>query len=211
MLKPVGVSLAVLISTLIPQVGHAESVASAENQPQLPLSSEGLLWDAWESEQSKLVLVPTYLAKENWSERLAIDFTVPHSTQNTSVNNKRETKQTEAEADQLFNESLRLWKISRWQDALEKLEQALILYREIGDRRGEALTLKGFGTIADNLGQYPQALEYYNQAILISREVGDRAGEGGILNNIGSVYRDLGQYLQALDYYDQALLISREL
>ena len=207
MLKPVGVSLAVLISTLSPQVGHA-AVARVEGQSPLSLSGERLLWNAWTSDPSVLVFARTDLVKENLPKLREINFTVPHRVQNTFVDPKQETTQTEA--DQIFNESLKLWKISRWQDALEKLEQALILYRELGGRRGEALTLKGFGTIADNLGQYPQALEYYNQALLISRQVRDRAGEGGNLNNIGSVYRDLGQYPQALEYYDQSLVISRE-
>lgn len=81
---------------------------------------------------------------------------------------KQDAKQTEA--DQLFNEAIELWQISQWQDALKKFEQALILYREIGDRQGEGRALIGFSVMTSKLGQYSQALGYLEQALVISRE-----------------------------------------
>lgn len=44
------------------------------------------------------------------------------------------------------------------------VEDALVLYREAGDRQGKANTLAGFGNITENLGQYPQSLDYYQQS-----------------------------------------------
>ena len=98
-----------------------------------------------------------------------------------------EGEATQAEADRLYNESFRLWRLSQWREALELLEQALVLYREVGDRQGEGGTLNGLGAVARAFGQYPQALDYYQQALGIIRKIGDRAGEGTILNNIESV------------------------
>ncbi|MEA5464586.1 CHAT domain-containing protein [Leptothoe sp. PORK10 BA2] len=126
-----------------------------------------------------------------------------------TMGSEQEAKQTEA--DQLLDESQNLRSTARWQESLAKLEQALLLYQEIGDRSGEGTTLNNIGLVYDNLGQYPQALDYYNQALAIFRDIGDRSGEGTTLNNIGLVYRHLGQYPQALDYYNQAFAISRDI
>ncbi|MEO6893178.1 MAG: tetratricopeptide repeat protein [Ktedonobacteraceae bacterium] len=89
-------------------------------------------------------------------------------------------------------------------------EQALAIFREVGNRAGEGATLNNLGRVYDALGQKQQALAYYQQALAISREVGDRAKEGATLNNLGLVYNALGQKQQALAYYEQALAIFRE-
>jgi tetratricopeptide (TPR) repeat protein len=94
--------------------------------------------------------------------------------------------------------------------ALANYEQALHLYREVGDRAGEAATLNNIGLVYNGLGDRRQALTNYQQALPIAREVGDRAGEAATLNNIGGVYAGLGDARQALTYYQQALPIRRE-
>jgi tetratricopeptide (TPR) repeat protein len=86
-------------------------------------------------------------------------------------------------------------------------KRALVSYREVGDRSGEATTLNNIGSVHNDWGQYDQALSYCEQALVIRREVGDRSGEGTTLNNIGSIYRKWGQYDQALSYYLQAKAI----
>jgi CHAT domain-containing protein/Tfp pilus assembly protein PilF len=124
-----------------------------------------------------------------------------------------------ARADALFNESLRFWRISDYQSAWERLQQALALYREAEvqrafpdqSRRGEANTLTGLGVISDNLGRYPQALEYYEDALALQRTIQDRRGVGQTLNNIGAVYDNLGQYEAALGFYQDALVIRQDI
>ncbi|MEM9220197.1 MAG: tetratricopeptide repeat protein [Cyanobacteria bacterium P01_F01_bin.150] len=120
-------------------------------------------------------------------------------------------EEKQAEGDRLFNEAVQLWRTSQWQEALERFEKALVLYREVGDRQSEGRTLNGLGIIADDFGQHIQALDYYQQALAISREIGDRAGEGATLNNIGLIYDNLGDAAQALDYYQQSLESKREI
>ncbi|MEH2454852.1 CHAT domain-containing protein, partial [Nostoc sp.] len=95
------------------------------------------------------------------------------------------------------------------QKALEFYNQALPIFRAVGDRSGEALTLNNIGLVYDNLGQKQKALEFYNQALPISRAVGDRSGEALTLNNIGVVYDNLGQKQKALEFYNQALPLRR--
>jgi tetratricopeptide (TPR) repeat protein len=68
---------------------------------------------------------------------------------------------------------------------LQTFEQALVIYRAIGEPKSEGTVLNNIGSVYRNLGQYPQALKYYEQALVISKEVGDKVGEGTTLNNIG--------------------------
>jgi tetratricopeptide (TPR) repeat protein len=83
-----------------------------------------------------------------------------------------------AEADRLLQQGLEQYQTSQFQAALQSWQQALEIYREIGDRAGEGTILSNIGNVYADQGQYPQALESYQQALSIAQEVGDRAGEG---------------------------------
>lgn len=98
-----------------------------------------------------------------------------------------------------------------FEKAVTSYEQALILQRELKDRRGEKETLNKLGVTYYSLGQYDKAISYYEQALAINRELEDSAGEGDILNYLGTAYYALDQYDQAIPYYEQALSIWREL
>ncbi|WP_445299913.1 CHAT domain-containing protein [Microcoleus sp. AT3-D2] len=93
--------------------------------------------------------------------------------------------------------------------AIVKLEEALKLYREAGDNRGQALSLLGLGSIYSALGEQQKALEYYSQSLPLYRAVGNRHGEATTLTNIGKVYSDLGEQQKALEYYSQSLPLFR--
>ena len=95
--------------------------------------------------------------------------------------------------------------------AIEYYDQALVIAREIGDRRGEGAVLGNIGLAYHALGQVDKAIEYYEQALVIAREIGDRRGEGADLGNLGLAYYQLGQMDKAIEYYEQALVIAREI
>ncbi|MEG4391340.1 tetratricopeptide repeat protein [Microcoleus sp. BROC3] len=93
--------------------------------------------------------------------------------------------------------------------AIVKFEEALKLFRAVGDRGGEATTLNNIGLVYSELGEKQKALEYYSQSLPLFRAVGDRGGEATTLNNIGLVYSELGEKQKALEYYSQSLPLSR--
>jgi tetratricopeptide (TPR) repeat protein len=95
--------------------------------------------------------------------------------------------------------------------AIEHYDQALVIAREIGDRRNEGNWLGNIGSAYYQLGQVEKAIEHYDQALVIAREIGDRRGEGNGLGNIGLAYSDLGQVDKAIEYNKQALVIAREI
>jgi tetratricopeptide (TPR) repeat protein len=94
--------------------------------------------------------------------------------------------------------------------ALGYYEQALPIYREVGDRAGEANTLNNIGMVHHDRGEGQTALGLYEEALPILQEVGDRAVEAAVLNNFGLVHHDRGDFQAALDYFEQALPIYRE-
>jgi tetratricopeptide (TPR) repeat protein len=116
-------------------------------------------------------------------------------------------------ADKLYKEGVQLYNQGTGEakrSAIIKLEEALKLYRQVGDKRKEPLSLLGIGKVYDDLGENQKALEYYSQSLSLFRAVGDRSGEAVSLYNIGGTYAELGENQKALEYYSQSLPLYRE-
>jgi CHAT domain-containing protein/tetratricopeptide (TPR) repeat protein len=96
------------------------------------------------------------------------------------------------------------------EQTIDKLQQALSVWRELGDQYWAAWSLSSIGLAYYRLSRYEKAIEYSEQALAIHREVKSRAGEAQALNNLGLDYDNLGRYEQAIGYYEQATAIYRE-
>ncbi len=90
-------------------------------------------------------------------------------------------------ASDLYERGVTSYGQGQYQEALNYLKQALVIYREVGNRAQEGDTLSYIGGIYYSLGQYNQALENYEQALVIYREVGDQAGEEAVVDSIKSL------------------------
>jgi CHAT domain-containing protein/tetratricopeptide (TPR) repeat protein len=89
--------------------------------------------------------------------------------------------------------------------AKKRYEEALPLWRQIGDRFQEAQTLDCIGFLFWLMGGPAKGIEYYNQALAIRQEIKDGHGEGETLNNMAAAYSALGKKELALEYYNRAL------
>ena len=114
------------------------------------------------------------------------------------------------EAQILVTLGISSFKAGEYEKALDSFRQALSIYREAKDIKGEGIALNSIGIIYNNLGYYQKALNYYQQSLIVSRQIVDRASEASLLNNIGAVYRNLGEYQKALEFSERALLLRRE-
>jgi tetratricopeptide (TPR) repeat protein len=94
--------------------------------------------------------------------------------------------------------------------AIEHYGEALRLMREVGDKRGEGMTLTNVGITYNLLGEPQKALEPLNQALTIWHAIGDRHLEAITLSINGRVYYAVGDPQQALDSYSLALPVMRE-
>ncbi len=123
--------------------------------------------------------------------------------QSSGQTNRAAAAQALAEGTQLYQqgteESLR--------KAIEKLQEALKLLRQVDDKKGEAYSLNLIGLVYSGLGEKHKALDYYTQALPLLRAVGDGGGqaEASILISIGTLDDDLGEKQKALSFYNQAL------
>ncbi|TAE66069.1 MAG: CHAT domain-containing protein [Oscillatoriales cyanobacterium] len=116
-----------------------------------------------------------------------------------------------AEADRLLAQGNKQNNISQFLEALQFWEQALTIYREIGDRDGEAGSLCNLGLAYNSLGKYDRAIEFHEQSLEISRQIRYRQGEAASLGNLGLAYDSLGQFQRAIEFYEQSREISRKI
>jgi tetratricopeptide (TPR) repeat protein len=90
------------------------------------------------------------------------------------------------------------------------LEQALLIYQEIGDRQGQAFGLADLCLILHQLGDDQTALEHGQQALLIAQELGDRLIEGSSLARLGCALTGLERLTEAVETCQRALDLGRE-
>ncbi|NET61335.1 MAG: tetratricopeptide repeat protein [Symploca sp. SIO2E6] len=115
------------------------------------------------------------------------------------------------EADRLFQQGLQQAQSSQFQAAIQSWQQALTIYRKIGDHQGEAYSLNNLGLAYRFLGNYQKAIDFYEQNLPIFQQLGNLQGEADSLNNLGNAYRYLGNYQKAIDFLQQSLQISQQL
>jgi tetratricopeptide (TPR) repeat protein len=90
----------------------------------------------------------------------------------------------------------------------EQYEAALALYRQVGDRLGEATCLRSLGDVALRGGDHTAAREQHEAALALYRQVGNRLGEANCLKGLGDVApagspEEREQYEAALALYRQ--------
>ncbi len=113
-------------------------------------------------------------------------------------------------ADALYHKS-HLERIkSNYDVSSEKAQQALEIYKSIGNKKGISYSLNSIGIIHYVRGNTSKAIEYYQKSAEIDEERNDQDGIAGSLNNIGNIYADEGDYEKAISYYTRAKDIKQK-
>jgi DNA-binding SARP family transcriptional activator len=99
----------------------------------------------------------------------------------------------------------------RMEQCVDCFEQALELYRQIGDLRGVARAEYNVANAWFDLGRYAEALEAAERSLAIQRQLGNHYVEGLALNTMGCASRELGQFPEAVEHFQQAIAIFRDL
>lgn len=89
--------------------------------------------------------------------------------------------------------------------ALDELQEALRLNRDLGDAFGEGRTLGNLATVHGTLHNVDDAIDHHQQAVRRYVELGDRASETRAITNLCSLYVALGRYDEAIDHLNRAL------
>jgi CHAT domain-containing protein/Flp pilus assembly protein TadD len=95
--------------------------------------------------------------------------------------------------------------------ALPGFEKALAMFRQDGDKKGEAITIGLIGNCYKKFGEYQKALDYLQRALAMKRELGDRVEEGKTLSHLGLLYWEMSQYPQAIEHFNKAIATGHEL
>jgi class 3 adenylate cyclase/tetratricopeptide (TPR) repeat protein len=96
------------------------------------------------------------------------------------------------------------------QEAVEYLEQAVVVFAEAGAEDRLPGLLNALGLARCWMSDYEQALACFGQALEISQRIGDFRAEIQSRGNIGFVLWDCGQYQEALTRYQQVLWMTRQ-
>jgi CHAT domain-containing protein len=86
-------------------------------------------------------------------------------------------------------------------DVRENLEQALTLYRQIGDGEGQIRASMFLGEFFGNNKDIKKAREYFDKALKLSREFKRADLEAGVLSEAGQAYARSGAPDSAIEYY----------
>ncbi|WP_348239414.1 tetratricopeptide repeat protein [Trichocoleus sp. Lan] len=115
------------------------------------------------------------------------------------------------EAERLLEQGIQQIDNRQLDKALQSIQQALTIYRELKDRQGEGTALANLASIYYWVQQYSQSIDFQQQSLAIAREIADRPLEAKNLRQLGSSYSALGQHPQAIEYLQQSLTLAREI
>lgn len=94
--------------------------------------------------------------------------------------------------------------------ALRYGEEALVLHRLLGDKRGEAGALWAMGYAYLEQGDLGRAEEYVGEAVRLYREVGETGYLGWAIRTFAYTHISSGDLGRARPLYEEALLLARE-
>ncbi len=98
-----------------------------------------------------------------------------------------------------------------FQQANVYAQEALMLFRELGDSKGEAWMQMVLGEIHRGYAAYYDALGHFELALASFTTLRNKEGIASTLRDRGTVYEAIGKYTDALTDYDEALHIFNEL
>ncbi|BBD63194.1 TPR repeat-containing protein (plasmid) [Nostoc sp. HK-01] len=148
-----------------------------------------------------LTFTPKAEAKSLFTNRQVI-AQVPNSQTNQNRVN---------ELNQLIQKSKDEEQLGLVTEALETLQKAIQISREIGDFDKEGTILNNMAVSYSILGKYATSIKFYQQALAIRKKNNDIFGEQLTLSNIGGLYTEIGQYNKALEFHQAALAINKQI
>ena len=101
--------------------------------------------------------------------------------------------------------------MGKWSEAGESYQQALELYGQLNDIRGQAMVETAMGELHRKQGQYDEAEKWLDRARAVFEALQDRDGIARVLHYSGTVAAHRSKLEQARELYQRSLEIRREL
>ncbi len=100
---------------------------------------------------------------------------------------------------------------SDYDEAQARYEQAIALYRQVGDVLWEAHSVGGLADIALECSDYDTARARYQQTLALYRQAGDVRGQGNCIVRLSDIALERSDYDTARAGYGQALALYRQI
>ena len=94
---------------------------------------------------------------------------------------------------------------SRFEQAVDLMDQAMHIFQETGDECGQSDLHEYYGSIAGSRGDYTSSLEHLYNSLQLRKANHYTEGEALSLYQLGVTYRNLGNQEKALDFFLQSL------
>jgi eukaryotic-like serine/threonine-protein kinase len=101
--------------------------------------------------------------------------------------------------------------LSRPHEVLRNEQDAIPIWRHIGQKRGLAFSLNEMARAQASLGNTKDAMSNFQEALQIRRDIGDKRGLADTLLDLGNFSDDRGDHDQALKMYKEALQLERDI
>ncbi|TKC05536.1 sensor histidine kinase [Pedobacter polaris] len=103
-------------------------------------------------------------------------------------------------------------RLDRKKEAVKSYEEALNIYKKLGNKKPINQMITNLGSIYFDLGEYKTADSYFQQVLENVKETPkDEIGLGNALFSLGNSNRKLGKPKQSLAYYQQSLAIREKI
>lgn len=103
-----------------------------------------------------------------------------------------------------------LGNVGRYGEALETLDRALVLVRQLGEKGEELIYLGHTGWSLGQLDRYQEALETLERALVLARQLGDRGKEAEYSRHAGWTLGQIGRHAEALETLARASDLARQ-
>ncbi|MBL8203627.1 MAG: CHAT domain-containing protein [Blastocatellia bacterium] len=178
-----------------------------------PFGLESLSWEATTNGTYKIIIRALGVSRPEASYQVQIELKDTATAQD----------QQRIKAEQLFNDAVRAGQSALPLDQrIERGRQAIQIWRELGDKQWEAMTLDRTGVLYNQSRKHDLAIETLKEALAIKHEIQDRLGKIFTLNLMASLL--LNQAMPTLsgikatqlpqqnsEWLEQALALSREI
>jgi CHAT domain-containing protein/tetratricopeptide (TPR) repeat protein len=161
-------------------------------------------------------LINTFIHSSNRSFNKTFNQTLENTSNNTLNNglflSQNQVSSSQQRAIQLQKEAEKLTQQGTGESklqAIQKYEEALKIWKQLGNKDSEATTLLSIGTLYYTLNQNQKALNYFTPALEIRKQLKDKKGEAIMLYSVAGAYYGLGDRQKALLNYNQALSIFK--
>jgi predicted ATPase/DNA-binding SARP family transcriptional activator len=122
---------------------------------------------------------------------------------------RSEGEPPELRADALTARGVLFYRQGQFDAAKDAWEEALSLYRDIGNPTGIARSVGELGAVAAGKRDYVRAVELYEESAALFRETGDTMRLGSVLANLGAIANLQKDYHRGRPLLEEALALHR--